>query len=65
VGPGSVLVGGQHPGSEKKKARRSFSWRSAKKRRYLIRRKIRVLCRRAAVVYLRFLYDLLLSEKED
>ena len=36
-GTESVLVGGQHSVSEKKKAGRSFSWRSAKKRRYLIR----------------------------
>ena len=64
-GTESVLVGGQHSVSEKKKAGRSFSWRSAKKRRYLVRRKHRSQCRRAAAVYLRFLYDHLLSEKED
>jgi len=61
---GPALVEGPNPGTKKKKPRRSFSWRSAKKRRYLIRRKIRVQCRREAVVYLRFLYDLLVSERE-
>ena len=64
-GTESVLVGGQHSVSEKKKAGRSFSWRSAKKRRYLVRRKHRSQCRRAAAVYLRFLYDRILSLKED
>ena len=48
---GPVLVGGPNP-------------RTEKKRRYLIRRKIRVQCRREAVAYLRFLYDLSVSEME-
>jgi hypothetical protein len=46
--------------SEEAKKRRSAKWRSAKKRRYLVRRKHRSQCRRAAAVYLRFLYECIL-----